>query len=62
MTLSIAKFGTCVMVLKWMLATTVLAQSGSDVQELAPGVISTGRGFTVTLSPDNKDAYFTVRE
>jgi len=31
-------------------------------QEFAPGVISTGKGFTVTFVPDGKTVYFTARE
>lgn len=38
------------------------AQAGSPVQEFATGVVSTGRGFTVTFSPDGNDVYFTSRE
>ena len=37
------------------------AQTSDRVQELAPGIISTGRGFTVSFSPDGRDAYFTSR-
>jgi Tol biopolymer transport system component len=33
-----------------------------EVQEFAPGIVSTGRGFTVTFSPDGHDVYFTSRE
>jgi hypothetical protein len=33
-----------------------------EVQEFAPGIVSTGRGFTVTFSPDGQDVYFTSRE
>jgi hypothetical protein len=46
------------------LCMSSLAQqlSSSAVQELAPGLISTGRGFTVTFSPDGHDAYFTARD
>jgi Tol biopolymer transport system component len=36
--------------------------SVSPVQELAPGIISTGQGFTVTFSPDGHDVYFTARD
>jgi Tol biopolymer transport system component len=45
------------------LCLDVLAQpTVSPVQELAPGIISSGRGFTVTFSPDGREAYFTARE
>ncbi len=40
------------------LCMSSLAQqlASSPAQELAPGLISTGRGFTVTFSPDGHDA------
>ena len=46
-----------------MLQLGASAQSiRSPVTELAPGIISTGRGFTVTFSRDGNDVYFTARE
>lgn len=49
--------------LMFALASLGYSQSSaaSPVEELAPGVISTGNGFTVTFSPDSNDAYFTAR-
>jgi hypothetical protein len=38
------------------------APSTGPVQELAPGVISTGHGFTVTFSRDGQNAWFTARD
>ncbi|HUQ67986.1 MAG TPA: hypothetical protein VM165_00595 [Planctomycetaceae bacterium] len=37
-------------------------QPTGPVRELAPGIISTGKGFTVTFSPDGQDVYFTARD
>jgi hypothetical protein len=34
----------------------------SGVQEFAPGIVSTGKGFTVTFSPSGHDVYFTARD
>jgi Tol biopolymer transport system component len=38
------------------------APSTGPVQELAPGVISTGHGFTVTFSREGQNAWFTARD
>jgi len=37
-------------------------QTPSSVQEFAPGIVSTGKGFTVTFSPTGQDVYFTARD
>lgn len=37
-------------------------QNAAVVQEFAPGVVSTGKGFTVAFLPDGKTVYFTARE
>lgn len=37
-------------------------QNAPLVQEFAPGIVSTGQGFTVTFLPDGKTVYFTARE
>lgn len=34
----------------------------ATAQEFAPGVISTGKGFTVAFLPDGKTVFFTARE
>ena len=47
------------------LLSGVQAQTRGNVvtaQEFAPGVISTGKGFTVAFAPDGKTVYFTARE
>src|SRR5215468_9611386 len=38
------------------------AQKAGSAQEFAPGVISTGKGFTVAFLPDGKTVYVTARE
>ena len=37
-------------------------QNATVVQEFAPGVVSTGKGFTVAFLPDGRTVYFTARE
>lgn len=37
-------------------------QSAPLAQEFAPGIVSTGKGFTVTFLPGGKTVYFTARE
>jgi Tol biopolymer transport system component len=47
------------------LALPVLPSQGQKTvtaEEFAPGVISTGKGFTVAFIPDGKTVYFTARE
>ena len=37
-------------------------QTPELVQEFAPGIVSTGKGFTVSFLPDGNTVYFTARE
>lgn len=41
------------------LAVAAQTPNQAQVQEFAPGIVSTGRGFTVTFAPDGKEVYFT---
>jgi hypothetical protein len=45
-----------------MCANTIGQTASKAVQEFAPGVVSTGKGFTVTFSLDGHDVYFTARD
>jgi hypothetical protein len=54
--------GAAIVVLALCMSSLAQQLARSPVQELAPGIISTGRGFTVTFSPDGHDAYFTARD
>ena len=43
-------------------ASAFAQRNEAGAEEFAPGVISTGKGFTVTFLPDGKTVYFTARE